>query len=59
MTAKQLMDKFGSAFLAAISEQNSWGKDQVKNLFFLTLSDVLLEIIDNEEDAKLDNNRIS
>lgn len=56
---KYVIDQFTTEFMTALATKNSWGKDEVTRLFFNSLANVLLDIIDNEEDLKKDNNRIS
>lgn len=56
---KYVIDRFTTEFMTTLATKNSWGKDEIVKLFFTSLSDVLLDVIDNEEDLKKDNSRIS
>lgn len=45
----RLMILFREAFFAAIDSKPSWGRDQIKELFLITLNNVLLGRIKDEE----------
>jgi len=38
----KLIRRFREAFFAAIDEKPSWGREQIKELFLITLNNVLL-----------------
>lgn len=45
----RLMTLFREAFFAAIDSKPSWGRDQIKELFLITLTNVLLGKIKEED----------
>ena len=47
---KYVINRFATEFMSQLATKNSWGKDEIAKLFFTSLADVLLEIVDSEED---------
>lgn len=37
-------------FFKRIDEKNSWGKNEIKNLFLETLTDVMIKRVENKND---------
>jgi len=44
---KELIHKFQEELFKQLDSKPSWGKDQVKELFIITLNNVLLGIVDS------------
>jgi hypothetical protein len=45
---KQLFHKIQERYLAKIAEKNSWGKNEIKQLWQTTVSEVLVENLTDE-----------
>lgn len=46
---RKIIDRFRTLFFKALDEKPSWGKEQIKDLFMLTLTNALLGKIDDDE----------